>query len=60
MGASIKLMLGRCMSIKKDDGSGNVEWDCKLRVFDGKGLFLIEGVVMHGDVIVLELVLVEE
>ena len=48
------------MSVKKDNGSSNVKWDDKFRVFDWKGLIPIEGVVLHGDAIVLELVLVEE
>ena len=53
-------MLGRCMSVKKDNGSGNVKWNGKFRVFDGKWKVSQEGVVLHGDAIVLELVLVEE
>ena len=60
MGASIKLMLGRCMSVKKDNGSSNVEWNHKFRMLDGKGDVMIEGVLLHRDVIVSELVLVEE
>jgi hypothetical protein len=34
MRASIKFMLGRGMGVKKDNGSGKVEWDCKFRMLD--------------------------
>ena len=53
-------MLGRCMSVKKDNGSSNVKWNGKFRVFDAKGKALQEGVVLYRDAIVSELVLVEE
>ena len=60
MGASIKLMLGRCTTVKKDNSSSNVEWNYKLRMFVKKGLIPMEGVVLHRDAIVLELILIEE
>ena len=57
---SIKFMLGRGMGVKKDNGSSDVKWDSKFRVFNGKRDLTSEGVIMYGDAIVSELVLVEE
>ena len=61
MRASIKLMLGRCMTVQKDNSSSNLEWDNKVGMFNGKGLISFEGVVLYGDaIVVLELVLIKE
>ena len=61
MRTSIKLiMLTGGISVKKNDGTGDVKWNGKFRVFNGKEGIVIEWVILNRNTIELKLVLIEE
>ena len=60
MWTSIKFVLDRGMGVMKNDGAGDIKWNGKFRMLNGKRDVMIERVVVNRDAIVLKLVLVEK